>query len=109
VPYTEPTHAVLADLKQFGQALRAARRRVRLTQMELEEQSGVDQTLISRLERAKAAHCALDRILALHLALGRDLPLGSCPHDHDCQFKVEGQETPPNRRFSWVEALRSRD
>lgn len=94
-------------LVAFGLALREARWRTKLTQALLEERSGVDQTLISRLERAKAPHCSLQRILALQLALGRDLPIGCCPHDHDCQFRPQGQPR-PRGTFSWREYLAGR-
>jgi transcriptional regulator with XRE-family HTH domain len=109
MPYTPPTHVVLVELVEFGRALRAARLRVHMSQMTLEERSGVDQTLISRLERGKAAHCALDRLLALHSALGQDLPMGVCRHDHGCQFRAVGQPAPSSTRHTWMHALRSRD
>jgi hypothetical protein len=108
MPYTEVTPGIRERLELFGRALRAARHRVHLTQMALEERSGVDQTLISRLERGRAAHAALDRVLALQDALGRDFPLGSCPHDHDCEYRVAGVEPAADRRFHWWEAFTSR-
>lgn len=43
-------------IAQFGRDLRFARTREGLTQLRLEYMSGVDQTLISRLELGKAPH-----------------------------------------------------
>jgi hypothetical protein len=45
----------------------------------------------------------------LHAALGKDLPVGVCPHDHDCQFRAAGQSSPRSTRFNWRDAFRSRD
>ena len=50
-------------IAQFGRDLRFARTREGLSQMSLEGRSGVDQTLISRLERAKAPHVSLERLI----------------------------------------------
>jgi transcriptional regulator with XRE-family HTH domain len=74
-------------IAQFGRDLRFARTQEGLSQMSLEGRSGVDQTLISKLERAKAPHVSLERLIRLHLALGDGLPLGHCPHDHQCVFR----------------------
>ena len=97
-----------AKLVEFGALLRAARQRVGMTQMALEERSGVDQTLISRVERGMAAGCSLHRLLALSDALGRDLPFGVCPHDHRCQFGPPGRAPLLDRRGGW-DFLRRRD
>jgi transcriptional regulator with XRE-family HTH domain len=74
-------------IEQFGVDLRFARTREGLSQMSLEGSSGVDQSLISKLERAKEPHTSLERLIRLHIALGDSLPLGHCPHDHDCAFR----------------------
>jgi transcriptional regulator with XRE-family HTH domain len=95
-------------LIEFGELLRSARQRVGLTQMALEERSGVDQTLISRLERGKAAGCSLHRLLALSDALGRDLPFGVCPHDHRCQFGPPDRAPLLDHRGGW-DFLRCRE
>lgn len=47
----------------------------------LEHCSGVDQSLISRLELAKAPHASLERIVRLSKALGDFFPIGTCPTD----------------------------
>ena len=100
--------AIEERLVAFGLALRHARYRTSLTQARLEDRSGVDQTLISRLERGKAPHCSLNRILSLQEALGRDLPLGVCPHEHVCDFRPPGTPALPSRRFDWREVARDR-
>jgi transcriptional regulator with XRE-family HTH domain len=97
-----------AKLIEFGLVLRAARQRTGITQMELERRSGVDQTLISRIERGKAAHCSLHRLLALSDALGQDFPLGVCPHDHVCEFRVPGGAPLLDRRAGWDFLRRTR-
>lgn len=68
----------------LGRELRRARRRRGLSQDQLEVRSGVDQTAISRLERGLAPALPVRRLVRLGDALGRDLPLGTCPHDHEC-------------------------
>lgn len=74
-------------IAQFGRDLRFARRRECLSQMRLEERSGVDQSTISRLELARAPHVSLERLIRLHIAMGDSFPLGHCPHDHECAFR----------------------
>lgn len=110
MPYLLDTEGlgIEESLVAFGSALRQARYRTKLTQARLEDRSGVDQTLISRLERGKAPHCSLNRILALQEALGRDLPLGACPHEHDCEFRPLGTSPLPSRRFDWRQFLGDR-
>ena len=76
-------------LKTFGHAVRAARHRAGLSQDGLEIRSGVDQTAISRLERGLAPALQLRRIVRIGDALGVELPLGGCPHDHDCPWQGE--------------------
>jgi len=88
-------------LEEFGLRLRDSRKRLGLSQLALEEQSGVDQTMISRLERGKAARCPVYRILALEQALGRDFSLAVCPHDHRCVYRPPGVSTLPDRRVWW--------
>src|SRR4051794_38552334 len=83
-------------ITQFGLDLRFSRMQAGISQMSLEGRSGVDQTLISKLERAKAPHVSLERLIRLHIALGDAFPLGHCPHDHDCTFRR--RELVSNRR-----------
>ncbi len=66
-----------------------------MTQMRLEELSGVDQTMISRLERGRAPAASLYKLLRLQAILGAELPLGYCPHDHDCPWRSTAGPPPP--------------
>lgn len=81
-------------IEAFGRRLRDARRRASLSQMLLEQRSGVDQSLISRLERAKAPHASLERVVRLSQALGDDFPLGRCPHAHACVYRADWKPPP---------------
>lgn len=67
--------------------MRRARHRAGLSQMRLEEWSGVDQTTISRLELGRAPKFAVDRLVFIEAALRGALPLGWCPHDHVCAWQ----------------------
>jgi transcriptional regulator with XRE-family HTH domain len=90
-PWGEP--AILDGLKVFGERLRNARYRLSLSQTRLEELSGVDQTSISRLERGLAPRFPAEKLIRLSQALGVELPLGACPHDHPCRWQAPGQAT----------------
>jgi predicted XRE-type DNA-binding protein len=90
----EMGHATKAEMEVFGALLRAARRRAGLSQMQLEHRSGVDQSVISRLERGKAVHVPIDRIVALAAAMPAAFPLGRCPHPHMCAFNTERMSDP---------------
>lgn len=54
------------------QTLRAARRRAKLTQEQLEAKSGVDQSYISRLESGKIHNPSFDTVTQLAEALDID-------------------------------------
>ncbi len=88
-------------LDTFGRYLRRARYYVGWTQDDLEAVSGVTQSLVSRAERARAPAMRLDRLTRLGAALGRALPLGYCPHQHDCAWQPivapEFHATPADR------------
>ena len=66
----EPDPRVVA----FGRALLATRRQRRLSQMALERRSGVDQTMISRIERGLVPNTPVRRLVLL--ADGLDAVLG---------------------------------
>ena len=68
--HAEPDPRVIA----FGQALLATRRHRRLSQMALERRSGVDQTMISRIERGLVPNTPVCRLVML--ADGLDAVLG---------------------------------
>lgn len=75
----------------FGQYVKRARYMAHKTQNELAAAAGVDQPLISRLERALAPATKIDKVVRLSEALGRAFPFGYCPHEHWCQW----QPAPP--------------
>jgi hypothetical protein len=76
-------------LTAFGSFVRRARHCAGLTQQRVADLSGVSQTMISRLERGRAAHLGLSRLLAIQGVLGGCLPLGVCPHDHPCIWQAK--------------------
>src|SRR5215218_120626 len=92
-------HARLNDaapLVRFGRTLRRARQIAGLSQQRLADLSGVSQSVISRLERARAPMVGLERLLLLERVLGTAWPLGDCPHDHTCVWQplgADGQRT----------------
>jgi transcriptional regulator with XRE-family HTH domain len=74
-------------LVEFGRYLKRARGLSQLSQRRLAELSGLSQSTISRLERGIAPSVGIDRIVVLGRALRRALPLGTCPHEHDCPWQ----------------------
>jgi DNA-binding XRE family transcriptional regulator len=74
-------------LRTFGGCLRRGRHCAGLSQQRLADLAGVSQTLVSRLERGRAPHVSLSRVLAIQHVLGACLPLGICPHEHDCLWR----------------------
>jgi hypothetical protein len=88
VPYLPPDPEMTSALERFARLFRAARFRAGRTQTGLECVTGVDQTAISRIELAKAARFPLSRLLLLSAAMRGELPVGECPHDHACKWKM---------------------
>lgn len=85
-----------AHLVRFGRNLKRARQIAGISQQRLADLSGVSQSVISRLERARAPRLGLDRLLQLQQVLGNALPLGECPHDHLCVWRpltADGQRS----------------
>jgi transcriptional regulator with XRE-family HTH domain len=74
-------------VRRFGVELRRCRLRAGLSQDSLAEQSGVAQSTISRLERGRAPHAAMLKLVLLSEALGSQLPLAFCPHGHACAWE----------------------
>lgn len=89
-------------LVEFGHDLRRARHIAQLSQKRVAELSGLSQSTISRLERALAPSVGIDRLVMLGHALGRALPLGICPHEHDCPWQPP--PAPPTKEMR-VEAF----
>ena len=70
----------------FGDCVRRARRMAGCSQQRLADVSGISQSVISRLERGKAPGVSLERLIVLCDTLGRYMPLGFCPHEHECSW-----------------------
>jgi DNA-binding XRE family transcriptional regulator len=70
----------------FGKTLRRARQLAGLSQRQLAAIAGISQSVISRLERGKAPGTTVERLIILSDAIGRRMPLGFCPHDHECRW-----------------------
>ena len=66
---------------------RRSRRMTGLSQTFLEYRSSVDQTSISRLELAAAPRFCVQWLVLCGKVMGRNLPLGFCPHDHPCPWQ----------------------
>jgi transcriptional regulator with XRE-family HTH domain len=77
----------------FGQYLKRGRYFARMSQQQLADASGVEQSQISRAERALAPSLGMEYLIKLGKPLGRALPLGFCPHEHYCHW----QPAPPPR------------
>jgi len=71
----------------FGMYVKRARYLANMTQRELARQSGLDQGVISRLERALAPWMKVEHVVKLSGVLGQMLPLGYCPHHHPCAWQ----------------------
>lgn len=78
-----------------------------MSQMSLEWRSGVDQSLISRLELGKAPHASLERVVRLGQALGNNFPLGHCPHEHQCLYRPDWRPPPWEGHLPYQRSLAS--
>ena len=84
---TSPRSVPVRELEYLAWYVRRSRYFVERSQAQLAEMSGVSQSMISRLELARAPAMRLDRFVKLTNALGRAFPLGQCPHDHGCPWQ----------------------
>lgn len=94
-----------ARLAELGGAIRRARLAHGLSQWGLESLALVDQTAISRLERGLAARFPVERLVRLKYVLGRELPLGDCPHDHACRWQSREPPLRVTRQWPKVQAV----
>jgi transcriptional regulator with XRE-family HTH domain len=74
------------ELALLGQYVRRSRYYAEKSQAHLSGESGVTQSMLSRLERGMAPGMRVDKLLALASVLGRVFPLGYCPHNHQCAW-----------------------
>ncbi len=94
MPYLVPRDPrLISALDDFGTAIKEARGRLAMSQRHLELRSGVSQSVISRVERALAPRLGLDRVVGLRLELGDELPMGWCPHDHECRWQPRNKRS----------------
>jgi transcriptional regulator with XRE-family HTH domain len=71
MPWTQESDPYSAEIRaELGRALRELRQLQGLSQKGLEDRSGLDQTIISRLERGRDVKLRLTRLLILLRALG---------------------------------------
>ena len=76
-----------APLLHVGRYFRRSRAYAGLSQAELASRAGVTQSMVSRVERARAPGMSFDRFVDMCLTLGRLFPFGVCPHDHRCGWQ----------------------
>lgn len=74
-------------LEEFGHYVRRARYLELISQEMLSEETDVPQSQISRVERGFAPGFRLQTLVTLGQGLGRSLPLGFCPHQHNCAWQ----------------------
>ena len=74
-------------LEEFGHYVRRARYLILMSQQTLEDETGIAQSQISRLERGFAPGLGVLGLLTLGQGIGRALPLGCCPHEHTCAWQ----------------------
>lgn len=72
------------EMVAFGAKVRRGRELAHLTQRQVAAKSGVSQSVISRFERGLAPGMTVERFWRIATAIGPRLPLGVCPHEHDC-------------------------
>jgi transcriptional regulator with XRE-family HTH domain len=112
VPYRPAeTPAIEEALRRFGMELRRCRIQAGFSQASLAETSGVSQATISRLERGRAPHASLSKLMHLSLVLGHRLPLAFCPHEHACALErldtlgVPARKVLPGGSTSWLSSV----
>jgi transcriptional regulator with XRE-family HTH domain len=94
------------EMVEFGKLVRYARNQASLTQHQLAALSGVSQSSICRLERGLVPSMHAWKLVKVAFALGGRLPLGFCPHDHECAFPhyTASQLRTLGRSTTWTSA-----
>lgn len=86
-----------APLIHIGRYFRRSRAYAGISQMQLAGKANVTQSMVSRVERARAPGMAFERFVEMGLALGRLFPFGVCPHDHSCGWQpIQPPPSPPD-------------
>jgi len=73
-------------LEQLGIYLRRARFIAGMSQQHVADAAGINQAVVSRLERALAPSMNVERLAWIEQAMKGAFPLGYCPHDHPCRW-----------------------
>jgi DNA-binding XRE family transcriptional regulator len=84
-----------APLIHIGRYFRRSRAYAGISQAQLAAKSSVSQSMVSRVERARAPGMAFERFVDMCLVLGRLFPFGVCPHDHRCGWQPIQPPSPP--------------
>ena len=76
-----------------------------MSQRRVAAKSNVSQSVISRLERGLGPGMTVEYLLRIATAIGPNLPLGFCPHDHACDWaRRQGSAAPDVTGLSPYEA-----
>ena len=94
-----------APLVYVGRYFRRSRAYAGMSQSQLAGKADVSQSMVSRVERARAPGMAVDRFVDMCLVLGRLFPFGVCPHDHRCGWQPIPRPDPPDRARDFIEQL----
>jgi len=73
-------------LEQLGIYLRRARFIAGLSQQNVADAAGINQAVVSRLERALAPSMNVERLAWIEQAMNGAFPIGYCPHEHPCRW-----------------------
>ena len=74
-------------LEQLGIYVRRARYIAGMSQQKVAVAAGINQAVVSRLERALAPSMNVERLAWIEQAMNGAFPLGYCPHDHPCRWR----------------------
>lgn len=95
-------------LQMLGHAVRIGRQRAALSQRSLAAISEVSQSGISRLERGRVWGMGAIYLARIIWTLRDALPLGGCPHGHQCEYDIGWQQAIANAMSDDQEGARYR-
>src|SRR5262245_9957273 len=72
----------------LGRSFRRCRLLAGLSQDQVEAESGISQSVISRFERGLAPGMTTERLIRIASVVGNWFPFGFCPHSHRCAWPV---------------------
>lgn len=94
-----------APLVLVGRYFRRSRAYAGLSQTQVAGKANVSQSMVSRVERARAPGMAFERFVDMCLVLGRLFPFGVCPHDHRCGWQPVQAPAPKQDAVAFLEQL----